>query len=243
MLLMQAQENEVDLDEDQLFFLASGQTNTFDADVDDEPTMFMANLDSADPVYDEACLTYDSDILSKDNEEQVVQSDVSSIPNDALMMIINDIDTQYATNNAPNKAIHVSLTAKLDRYKELAKTYKQRAKFNLTEREMIIDTQMRMIIKDHNFKEESLQKDLYSVKVQLNSTINHNKLIREELSTVAIGYKNPFYLFKSKQVQHALYIGQDIVKPNHARVLVHDSEDTLEIAETTRKQMNKKLKD
>nr|GEU31517.1 retrovirus-related Pol polyprotein from transposon TNT 1-94 [Tanacetum cinerariifolium] len=36
--------------------------------------------------------------------------------------------------------------------------------------------------------------------------------------------------------------GQEIVKPNHARVFFHDSEDTLEIAETTRKQMNEKMK-
>nr|GEV73939.1 hypothetical protein [Tanacetum cinerariifolium] len=85
-------QNKADLDEEQLFFLTGGQTNTFDADVDDGPTMFMANLYSADPVYDEAYPSYDSDILSKyvqDNEEQVVQSDVSFVSNDALMMIIN----------------------------------------------------------------------------------------------------------------------------------------------------------
>nr|GFD43172.1 retrovirus-related Pol polyprotein from transposon TNT 1-94 [Tanacetum cinerariifolium] len=34
MLLMQAQENGVDLDEEQLLFLAGGQTNTSDDDVD-----------------------------------------------------------------------------------------------------------------------------------------------------------------------------------------------------------------
>ncbi|GJS29394.1 retrovirus-related pol polyprotein from transposon TNT 1-94 [Tanacetum coccineum] len=60
---------------------------------------------------------------------------------------------------------------------------------------------------------------------------------------VAIGYKNPFYLTKSKQVHPALYNGHEIVKTNHARALVHDSEDTLEIAETTRKQMIEKIKD
>ncbi|GJU09418.1 putative reverse transcriptase domain-containing protein [Tanacetum coccineum] len=65
MLLMQAQENGVDLDEEQLLFLVGGQTNTFDADVDDRPTMFMGNLYSVDPVYDEACPLYDLDILSE----------------------------------------------------------------------------------------------------------------------------------------------------------------------------------
>ncbi|GKC10839.1 hypothetical protein Tco_1007621 [Tanacetum coccineum] len=96
MLLMQAQENGVVLDEEQLLFLAGGHDTAIDEDVDESPvqdlalnvdnvyqtdecdafysdvdeaptaqTMFMANLSSADPIYDEAYLSYDSDILSK----------------------------------------------------------------------------------------------------------------------------------------------------------------------------------
>nr|GEX34399.1 transposase (putative), gypsy type [Tanacetum cinerariifolium] len=65
----------------------------------------------------------------------------------------------------------------------------------------------------------------------------------DEQRKIAIGYKNPLYLSKAKQVQPALYSGQEIVKSNHARVLVHDLEDTLNTVETTRKQMNEKIKD
>nr|GEX17316.1 integrase, catalytic region, zinc finger, CCHC-type, peptidase aspartic, catalytic [Tanacetum cinerariifolium] len=60
---------------------------------------------------------------------------------------------------------------------------------------------------------------------------------------VAISYKNPFYLSKAKQIQPALYNGHEIVKTNNARALVHDSEDTLAIAETTRKEMLEIMKD
>ncbi|GKF78247.1 hypothetical protein Tco_0230717, partial [Tanacetum coccineum] len=193
MLLMQAYENIVDLDEEQLLFLVGGSTNTFDDDVDEGPvqvmaqnednifqadecdafdsdvdeaptahTMFMANLSLADLVYDEVGPSYDFDILSEvqdhdnyldimneyheehkmqnnvqpsdvvdsnteytsksniisyeqyvqDNKEQFVQSDVSSVPNDALMMIINDIDEQPAQcvpTNQQNKVVNVSL--------------------------------------------------------------------------------------------------------------------------------------
>ncbi|GJR49069.1 hypothetical protein Tco_1317172 [Tanacetum coccineum] len=42
MLLMQAQENEVVLDEEQLLFIAGGQTNTFDDDVDEAPVQDLA---------------------------------------------------------------------------------------------------------------------------------------------------------------------------------------------------------
>nr|GEW29718.1 ankyrin repeat-containing protein [Tanacetum cinerariifolium] len=93
---MQAQENRVTLDEEQLLFIAGGQDNAVDDDVDEQPipdlalnvdnvfqdddcvafdfdvdealtaqTMFMANLSSADPVYDETSPSYDSDILSE----------------------------------------------------------------------------------------------------------------------------------------------------------------------------------
>ncbi|GKB86764.1 hypothetical protein Tco_0959036 [Tanacetum coccineum] len=59
------------------------ECDAFDSDVDEAPTaqtMFMANLSSTDPVYDEASPSYDSDILSEDNVEPVVQTSIVSIP-------------------------------------------------------------------------------------------------------------------------------------------------------------------
>nr|GEU62288.1 hypothetical protein [Tanacetum cinerariifolium] len=94
MLMMQAHENKVALDEEHLMFIVGGQDNVVDEDVDEKPvqdlalnvdnvfqaddcdafdsdvdeaptaqTMFMANLSSADHVYDEADPSYDSNIL------------------------------------------------------------------------------------------------------------------------------------------------------------------------------------
>ncbi|GJT03712.1 retrovirus-related pol polyprotein from transposon TNT 1-94 [Tanacetum coccineum] len=326
MLLMQAQENGVDLDEEQLLFLAADQCDAFDSDVDEAPTtqtIFMSNLSYVDPVYNEASPSYDSDTLSEvqdhdnclvyineshkeyemhndvqpndivdldteytsnsniisfeqyvqDNEDQVVHSDVSSVPNDAIMIITNDIyeqDSQCVTSNKPTNTVNASLIAKLARYKELAEVYEKRAQFKLTGRELMIDTQMRMIIKDRNVKEESLQKELHSKENKLLEEFLDMKHLKEkvkdklykqdqslqtvhmlckpksfydEVNRVAIGYKNPFYLSKGTQIQPALYNGHEIVKTNHARDLVHDSEDTLEIAKTTRKQMIEKMKD
>ncbi|GJU05791.1 hypothetical protein Tco_1122221 [Tanacetum coccineum] len=219
MLLMQAQENGVVLDEEQLLFIVGGQDNAVDEDVDELPvqdlalnvdnvfqanecdafnsevdeaptaqTMLMANLSSADPIYDEAGPSYDSDILSevhdhdnyqdvvcehhevykmhddvqpncivdldaeytgdgnmipydqyvKHNTEPVVQNNVSTIPNDAYMMIINEMHeqtTQCVYVKAQNKVVDASLTAKLVTYKEQVELYKKQAKFELTERE------------------------------------------------------------------------------------------------------------
>nr|GEV89073.1 retrovirus-related Pol polyprotein from transposon TNT 1-94 [Tanacetum cinerariifolium] len=64
-----------------------------------------------------------------------------------------------------------------------------------------------------------------------------------ELNMVAIGYKNPLCLTHAKQVQPALYNGHEIIKNNHAPAIVHNTEDTLEIAEITRKKINAKMND
>nr|GEU47083.1 hypothetical protein [Tanacetum cinerariifolium] len=299
----QAQENGVTLDAEQLLFLAGGQDNAFDDDVDEQTiqdlalnvdnvfladdcdafdfdmdealtaqTMFMANLSSADPITDEAGPSYDSDILSEsveDNKVPVIHSNVSSVPNDAYMMIYNDMYEPHAQsvfNTSWNAVVENSLTA------ELA-TYKEQVKLNI-------------------------KKELHSIKLQLASTINHNKSMVEEvtflkkdfkqienkyleeildmkslkekvedrllkkyqslqtvhmlcrpkpyyneLNKVAIGYKNPLCLTRTKQVQPALYNGHEIIKDNHASAIVHNTDDTLEIAEITRKKMNDKMKD
>ncbi|GJR08080.1 hypothetical protein Tco_0790732 [Tanacetum coccineum] len=350
MLLMQAQENGVALDEEQLLFITGGQDNTIDEDVDEQPvqdlalnvdnvfqadncdafdsnideaptaqTMFMANLSSTYPVYDEVGPSYDSDILSEvhdhdhyqdvvceHHEEHEMHDDVqptyvvdshANYTSDSNMIPYD----QYVKDNAVSvhsNTVNASLTTELARYKEQVELYERRARFELSERRQKIDEQLRIIITDCNIKEESLKKELHSVKMQLNSTIVHNKSMREEVTTlkkdfkqkeknyledfldmkalkekvedklfkqdqslqtihmlcqpkpyydekneVAIGYKNPFYLLKAMRVQSALYNGHEIVKTHQSPAIVHDSEDTLEIVETTRMKINEKMKD
>nr|GEU35337.1 retrovirus-related Pol polyprotein from transposon TNT 1-94 [Tanacetum cinerariifolium] len=207
MLLMQAQENWVALDEEQLLFLAD-DCDAFDFDVDEAPmaqTMFMVNLSSADPVYDEAGLSYDSDILSEihdhdhyedavceHHEEHEMHDNVqlnhivdshADYTSDSNMISYD----QYVKDNAMpgNTVVDNLLTAELATYKEQVELYERRAKFELMEREQNIDEQLRIVITDRNFKKETLKKDLYSVKLQLASTINHNKSMKK-LSKYAI---------------------------------------------------------
>ncbi|GKC22670.1 hypothetical protein Tco_1024820 [Tanacetum coccineum] len=254
MLLMQTQENGVDLDEEQLLFLAADQCDAFDSDVDEAPTahtMFMANLSSADPVYDEAGPSYDSDTLSEvqdhdnclDNmneshEEHEMHNDVQPydvVDSDTeymIMIITNDIyeqDAQCVNSNKPNNTVNASLIAELARYKELAE------KENKLLEEFLYMKHLKEKVEDNLYKQDQ--------SLQIVHMLCKLKSFYDEVNRVAIGYKNPFYLSKAKQVQPALYNGHEIVKTNHARLLVHDSEDTLEIAETTRKQMLNKMKD
>ncbi|GJY95179.1 hypothetical protein Tco_0511540 [Tanacetum coccineum] len=57
-----------------------------------------------------------------------------------------------------------------------------------------------------------------------------------------VDYKYPLYLTRAKQAQSALYNGHVLVTTNHTPTIVHDSEDTREIAEITRKRMMEKMK-
>ncbi|GJU70699.1 retrovirus-related pol polyprotein from transposon TNT 1-94 [Tanacetum coccineum] len=281
------------------------QCDAFDSDVDEAPniqTMFMVNLSSEDPIYDEAGPSYDSNTpfevqdhdtcvdhldeyheYMEDNEEHVVQSNVSSVRNDALMSIIDDMHEQGIQSMSANK-------------QELVGEYEKRAKFELTDREQKIDEQMRIIISDRNRKETSLKSELHSAQILLSSTVDHYKSKTEEVKLlkkdfkqkedkfleefldlkkikdkiedrlykqgqsaqtvhmlcqpksfydekhkVAIGYKNPVCLARAKQAQSALYNGHVLVTTNHTPTVIHDSEDTRELAEITRKRMLLKM--
>nr|GEW39592.1 hypothetical protein [Tanacetum cinerariifolium] len=172
--------------------------DAFDSDVDEAPTaqtIFMANLSSADPITDEAGPSYDSDILSKYvkyNEVPIIHSNVSSVPNDAFMMIYNNMcepHAQYVSNPSRNTVVKTSLTAELATYKEQVELYERRAKFELTEREQKINEHIRLVISDRNFKEKTLKKELHSIKLQLASIINHNKSMVEEVTFLKKDFK------------------------------------------------------
>ncbi|GJW56332.1 retrovirus-related pol polyprotein from transposon TNT 1-94 [Tanacetum coccineum] len=214
--------------------------DAYDSDVDEAPTaqtLFMANLSSADPVYDEAGPSYDSDVLSevqahdhyqdavcdhheehemhddvqpnhvvdshadytsdsnmtpydqyvKDNAVPVVQNNASMVPNDAYVMIDNDLhesDVPSVSHTPRNTVVNNALNAELATYKEQVELYERRARFELTEREQKIDEQLRIVICDRNIKEENLKKELHSVKLQLASTIQHNKLMVDEVTSL-----------------------------------------------------------
>ncbi|GJR30276.1 hypothetical protein Tco_1106508 [Tanacetum coccineum] len=163
MLLMQAQENGVALDEDQLLFIAGGQDNVIDEDVDEQPDAVCEHHDEHEmhddvqPNYvvdSHANYTSDSNMILydqyvKDNALPVVQSNLSSVLNDAYMMIFNDMHEPHAqsvSDTTRNTVVDNSLTAKLATYKEQVKMYERRARFELTEREQKIDEQLRIVI-------------------------------------------------------------------------------------------------
>ncbi|GJY08699.1 hypothetical protein Tco_0375753 [Tanacetum coccineum] len=128
----------------------------------------------------------------KDNAVSIVQSNVSCVPNYAYMMILNDIyepSAQCVSVTTQNNVVDNSMTAELATYKEQVESYERRAKFELTERQQNINEQLRIVIADRNRKEESLKRELHSVKLKLTSTINHNKSTVEEVTSLKNDFK------------------------------------------------------
>ncbi|GKA76271.1 hypothetical protein Tco_0782732 [Tanacetum coccineum] len=82
-------------------------------------------------------LALNVDHVMEDNK-QVVQCNVSSIRNDALMSILDEMHEQGVQSrlaNKPDMVVNDSVTSELARYKELVGEYEKRAKFELTDRE------------------------------------------------------------------------------------------------------------
>ncbi|GJT13278.1 integrase, catalytic region, zinc finger, CCHC-type containing protein [Tanacetum coccineum] len=170
MLLMQAQENGVALDEQHLLFITGGQDNTIDEDVDEQSVQDLAlNVHDHDHYQDAVCdhheehemhgdvqpnyvvnshanYTSDSNMIPyeqyvKDNAVPVVQSNVSSVPNDAYMIIFNNMHephAQHVSVTTRNTVVDNSVTAELATYKEQVELYERWARFELTEREQKI---------------------------------------------------------------------------------------------------------
>ncbi|GJQ95510.1 retrovirus-related pol polyprotein from transposon TNT 1-94 [Tanacetum coccineum] len=216
--------------------------DAFDSNVDEAPTaqtMFMSNLSSADPVYDETSLSYDSDILSEVHDNDHYQDAVCEH---------HEVHEMHDDNNIVDN----SLTDELATYNEQVKLFERRAKFELTKIEQKINEQLRIVIVDRNCKEENLKRELHSVKLQLSSTINHNKSMVEEVTSLKKDFKQKenkyleeFLDMKAlkEKVEDKLYKQDQSLQTVHMlckpkpyydeqnKAIVYNSEDTLEIAE------------
>ncbi|GJV53752.1 hypothetical protein Tco_1449493, partial [Tanacetum coccineum] len=208
--------------------------------VDDEPPCSETNLHSQSVINwtnkssSHNVIPYEQYLTT--NDVSVVPSCASSAPNNTYVLIDNNVHTP-----------HDPLVTELAIYKEQVAIYEQRAKFELTECEQRMDDQMRVLIQNCNKMEENLKKELHSVKLQLNSMMENNKIIEETVydqkTKTALGAQNPFYLRKAKVAQPALYDGNELIKLDHDPIDVPSSKEDLELAELTRQKMHEKLND
>nr|GEW12829.1 hypothetical protein [Tanacetum cinerariifolium] len=172
-------------------------------------------------IRDSNMIPYDQYV--KDNAVQVVQSDVSA-----------------------TKVVDKSLTAELATYKEQVELYERLVNGR---RSYVFEKDFKQ--KENQYLEEFLDmKDLkekvddklfkQDQSLQIVHMLCKPKPYFDEQRKATIGYKNPLCLARARQVQPALYNGYEIIKTDHVSAIVHNSKDTLEITEITRKKMNEK---
>nr|GEW16694.1 integrase, catalytic region, zinc finger, CCHC-type, peptidase aspartic, catalytic [Tanacetum cinerariifolium] len=222
--------------------------DAFDSDVDEAPTaqtMFMANLSSTDLVTDEAGPSYDSDILSEVQDHDYYQDTICAHHEEHAMhdnVQLNHVGDSHADYTSNSNMI----------------LYDQYVKDNEVP---VVHSNVSSVLKDAFMMiyNDMCEPHAQSVSNPSQNTVVENSLTAKlatykeqvelpkpyynELNKVAIGYKNPLCLTRAKQVQPALYNGHEFLKDNHVLAIVHNTEDTLEIAEITRKKINDQMKD
>ncbi|GJY61649.1 retrovirus-related pol polyprotein from transposon TNT 1-94 [Tanacetum coccineum] len=245
--------------------------DAFNSDCDDAPSaqaILMANLSSYDSDIlsendIEIDITSDSNIISyerylQETKNPVGQSTSSSAQQDELLMsFIEEMSSQVAKHNKvqqENLIVNETLTVELERYKEQVKLFEQRQKFDLNDREKYIDGQLRQVIVDKNVKVADFEKQIHSLKLQLNATIESHKTLsttveclKKESKQKEDKYLDEFINLQNKNKAlettwkvPAFYDSHTIIKP-HDALSITDTEETLELAEETRNNYKKYL--
>ncbi|GKD97565.1 hypothetical protein Tco_1381462 [Tanacetum coccineum] len=97
-----------------------------------------------------------------------------------MRTVIEEMSIQVAKCNMvqqENIVVNETLTAELERYKEQVKLFEQRQKFDLNDREKYIDGQLRQVIVDRNVKVADFEKQIHSLKLQLNVIVESHKTL------------------------------------------------------------------
>nr|GEU99096.1 integrase, catalytic region, zinc finger, CCHC-type, peptidase aspartic, catalytic [Tanacetum cinerariifolium] len=239
---VQAQENGVALDAEKLLFLAGGQDNTFDDDVDEKPVQDLAlNVDNVFQADD--CDAFDFDVDEAPTTQTMFMANLSSAD-----PVTDEAGPSYDSNILSEVQDH-------DHYQDAVCAHQEEhAMHDSVQLNHVVDSHAdytsdsNMIPYDQYVKDNEMpvvHSNVSSVSSDAFMMIYNDipKPYYNELNKVAIGYKNPLCLTRAKQVQPALYNGHEILKDNHVPTIVHNTEDTLEIAEITKKKMHDKMKD
>ncbi|GKC06056.1 retrovirus-related pol polyprotein from transposon TNT 1-94, partial [Tanacetum coccineum] len=226
MLLMQAQENVVVLDEEQLLFIAGGQTNTCDDDVDEAPIQDLA-LNEDNVFQADQCDAFNYDIDEAPTAQTMFMANLSladPIYDKAAPFYDSDILSVVQYHDNCIDSVDAEYTSDSNII-----PYEQYVKDNAVQ---VVQSNVSSVPNDAFMV---IINDMHEQSVQCVSANEQNKVVNESLTTKLARYKEQVELYE-KRASH------ELVKTKHAPAIVHDSEDTLELAETTRMKMLKKSK-
>nr|GEV98220.1 hypothetical protein [Tanacetum cinerariifolium] len=206
--------------------------------------------DSA-PVYDsDGSAENDNDIISEDTSVELGGKTVEQHPVnfDETRALYDSLYQKLATKvkkvnsvNRKLKETNADLTIELARFK--IKQEKKRLKSEFKNREdKLPDKQIQL---------EKKIKELNNILLKTGQSIQTIHMLSPKPNSfyhtehkMALGYQNPFYLKQAQKKQQSLYDGKVLLE-KHGPPVVHDSEETLQLAQESHKkmkQMNKEIK-
>ncbi|GJU02955.1 hypothetical protein Tco_1113293 [Tanacetum coccineum] len=184
--------------------------------------------------HSETKITNDSNIIPYsrymiESQQAVVQNSNSSAQQDALILsVIEQLKNQVVNCtkiNLENKSVNDTLNAELERYKEQVKVLK--------EVQNVISGAHDYIV---------FQNQVHTRSIFTNcSQVDKPQFFYDHTTKQALGFQNPFYLKKARQLEPKLYDG-NVIK-NTCAIVIPDSKETLMLAEESHSKMLLKQKD
>nr|GEY99723.1 hypothetical protein [Tanacetum cinerariifolium] len=169
-------------------------------------------------------------------------SNLPALQDDLILSVIKQLKTQVVNCtmiNQDNKQVNELLTAELERYKNQERVLKEQKnddKASVSYEQSLETKTLKHTLSDHLKEKESLEQKITLLKndFQKEESRNIDKELAlekqvKELSNIALGYQNPCYLKRAQQLKQKLYDGSVIEKSE--AIVIHDSEETLLLAE------------
>nr|GEZ26543.1 zinc finger, CCHC-type [Tanacetum cinerariifolium] len=196
-------------------------------------------------------ITSDSNIISYSqymNESQyntVQNSNLPALQDDLILSVIEQLKTQVVNCtkiNHDNKQVNELLTADLERYKNQERVLKEQQNDDKASYEQSLEIEtLKHTLSDHLKEKESLEQKITLLKNDFQKEESRNIDKELALEKQTLGFQNPCYLKRVQQLKPKLYDGSVIEKSD--AIVVHDSEETLLLAEESRSKMIEKQKD
>ncbi|GJV06736.1 hypothetical protein Tco_1344392, partial [Tanacetum coccineum] len=200
--------------------------------------------------------------MPSSEQSNVVNHSETKITNALILSVIKQLNTQVANCtkiNLDNQSVNNTLIAELERYKEPVKVLNEGQNVALPSKDNISDScahsvkidHLKQTLSEHLKENESLMQIVSLLKDDFKKEEYRNidreialeKRIKQldNILKQALGFQNPFYLKKARQLEPKLYVGDIIEQTNP--IVIPDSEETLMLAEESRSKMLLKQKD
>ncbi|GJX63594.1 hypothetical protein Tco_0296494 [Tanacetum coccineum] len=176
--------------------------------------------------HSETEITSDNNIISysqyvHETQQEAVQNSNLFAQHDTLILsVIEQLKTQVINCtkiNLDNKSVNDTLTAELEIYKEQVKT---------SEEEIALEKKIKQLDNIVYKRDQS---------AQIVHMLTKPQFFYDHTIKQALGFQNPFYLKKAQQLEPKLY-DSNVIKSTSA-IVIHDSEETLMLAEESHSKM------